>query len=450
MAIVSRFKYIYAPIFTTPARYIDLMGGRGRGGSYTGTDFFLFMITQPGYFRGCFLRQVLSDVRTSLFQDFKDRIDENISVDPFDFDINETTMTIVYRPTGNMIVSKGVVKAGSRTAKLKSLAGITHVLIEEADELSQEDFRQLDLSLRTIKTDSVKVFRIFNPPNKEHWIWQDYILTEATAKDYFGFTPPEKAEYFKAVPRQDRSICAIYSTYHDNIINLDKSTLQIMEQMYEKDPEYFFTVILGLISEGAKGRIYSRWKAITQQEFIDVDARSMFVLDFGLTSPAGLAELKFVKNNLYINELNYEGMTNKEIAFKMCQLGVGKNIIIADSAEPHSISKIRRGWGTDEMGEEIRAVAMENGKLKEMYFQLRDGFNIYPAAKGPGSIKAGISMVKDYNVFYTEGSKNLQKEYINYKWALDKNKFPIDEPIDDFNHLMDPIRYGCQARAAYY
>src|ERR1700733_4822611 len=119
----------FAPVLTTKKRYIDIAGGRGRGGSYFGTDYFLFKITQPGYFRGYFVRQAFADIRLSLFRDFKDRINSNPTVDINDFNINENELSILYKPTGNYIFSKGVKSDGSRTAKMKSLAGATHVLI---------------------------------------------------------------------------------------------------------------------------------------------------------------------------------------------------------------------------------------------------------------------------------------------------------------------------------
>lgn len=73
------FNEIYEPVFSTDKRYIDIWGGRGRGGSHFGTDYFLFMITQPRYFRGYFVRQVYADIRDSLFRDFKDRIEDKPS-----------------------------------------------------------------------------------------------------------------------------------------------------------------------------------------------------------------------------------------------------------------------------------------------------------------------------------------------------------------------------------
>lgn len=132
--IEFHFNEIYAAVFTTDKRIIDIRGGRGRGGSHFGTDYFLFLLTQPQYFRGYFIRKTLKDIKTSLFQDIKDRIYENPGIDINDFHINENNYSLLYKPTGNMIISKGITGSKGRTAKMKSLSGATHVLIEEADQ----------------------------------------------------------------------------------------------------------------------------------------------------------------------------------------------------------------------------------------------------------------------------------------------------------------------------
>jgi phage terminase large subunit len=44
--------------------------------------------------------------------------------------------------------------------------------------------------------------------------------------------------------------------------------------------------------------------------------------------------------------------------------------------------------------------------------------------------------------YYTESSINADKELQEYKWALDKNKEPTNQPIDDWNHFCDSCRYS--------
>lgn len=446
MATISQiFNKIYAPVFKTQCRYIDIWGGRGRGGSHFATDYFLHKITQPHYFRGYFVRQAFNDIRDSLFRDFKDRIADNDSVKEEDFAINESEMRITYKPTGNMIISKGVKKDGSRTAKMKSLAGATHVIVEEADELGEDDFDQMDLSLRTTKS-QIQILRVFNPPHKQHWIWRDYVLLDAEKPVDFL---EEKFTYFKAVPKDASNVCSIFSTFENNLRNLDSGTITKFESFKTNKKEYYFTVIKGLVSEGMKGRIYSGWNKITDAEFNAIDARSIIGIDFGVTT-GGIVEVKIVKNNLYIRELYYGGATDKEIAMKLARIGITQqHTIIADSADPLKIGRLRRGWDKDEL------IALANGKgfteeeiLK--YPVLLNGFTIYGVAKPPGSIKDGIGLIQDYNVFATDSSSNLWNEYKNYKWGLDKNKNPTDDPEDDNNHIMDPTRYVAMSKGRYF
>jgi phage terminase large subunit len=79
-----------------------------------------------------------------------------------------------------------------------------------------------------------------------------------------------------------------------------------------------------------------------------------------------------------------------------------------------------------------------------MINQLRRlGLQAYQAKKGQGSVNAGILHLKQFNVYYTESSKNLHNERIKYMWAKDATTGkPINTPIDKYNHLMDSCRYS--------
>lgn len=65
-----------------------------------------------------------------------------------------------------------------------------------------------------------------------------------------------------------------------------------------------------------------------------------------------------------------------------------------------------------------------------------------PAKKGQGSIMAGISLLKEYDIFVSQDSKNLYKEYNNYYWEELKDGTIINKPKDAFNHLQDALRYA--------
>jgi phage terminase large subunit len=402
MEIHEEFSAKYADLFTTKARYIDLWGGRGRGGSHTATAYFLHLITCPGYFRGYFMREVFSDIRESLWRDFKDRIQENDSLDENDFDLNETSMTATYRPTGNTIMSKGFKKSsGNRTAKLKSIAGATHVLIEEFDEISENDFNQLDDSLRTVKG-QLQVLRVFNPPPKNHWVWKNNYVLE---------THPGIKGYYTAKATGSPFHLSVFSTFRDNLVNLNESTVLKFLRYQQDDPEYYATIIEGLISEGKRGRIFRNWKrCVTMPGAYE----KFYGLDFGFSGdPAALVESENHNKDIWIDEKIYtHGLTNSDLSRRMRELGISKSAkIYADSAEPKDIEDLRRmGW------------------------------NVMEGVKG--SITNGIKFLMEYNIHVTESSKNIWKENEDYCWALDQHKEPTNEPEDAHNHANDAIRYA--------
>lgn len=409
--ITFHFNKIYASVFTTTKRIIDIRGGRGRGGSHFGTDYFLYKLTNSEYFRGYFVRYTFNDIKGSLFQDIKDRIAEKPELDINDFHINENNYSLIYKPTGNKIISKGVTGSKGRTAKMKSLAGATHVLIEEANEIDEQSFDQLDLSLRTVKTQHIQIIRIYNQPPKNHWIYRDYNLIEA-----------EIPGYFRAEPRVDADVLSIFSTYHDNLRNLNPSTVRKFEAFRETNPDYYYNQICGLISEGVKGRVYDNWQHISDVEYDALELPHVYVVDFGYGGdPTALIKVKWENDIRYVKELIYDtDLDNLSLAQRMRALGItGKDLIIADPGNGGNlrIAELRRGW---------------NGELR---------FNIFPAVKGVGSIKAGIGMVKSTITYMTESSVNGWREYQEYRWQLDADKNPTDQPVDKFNHIMDCRRY---------
>jgi phage terminase large subunit len=97
----------------------------------------------------------------------------------------------------------------------------------------------------------------------------------------------------------------------------------------------------------------------------------------------------------------------------MHQRGItGSDEIVADSAEPKSIQELYAG-----------------------------GFNVHPALKGPDSIRAGISKIRQYKIRVTARSRNLIRELKNYRWKIDKDGNSLNVPIDNYNHGLDAVRY---------
>ena len=110
-----------------------------------------------------------------------------------------------------------------------------------------------------------------------------------------------------------------------------------------------------------------------------------------------------------------KGLSNKRICANITALGYAKERITADSAEPKSIDE-----------------------LKSM------GLRVSPAVKGRDSISNGIQFIQDFEIIVHPRCVNFLTEIQNYVWSKDKFGKKLNTPIDDFNHLMDAMRYALE------
>ena len=145
-----------------------------------------------------------------------------------------------------------------------------------------------------------------------------------------------------------------------------------------------------------------------------------FGIDFGFSQdPTALVAVYKSGNRLYLEELLYEkGLVTKDIVDKLNRLDITKSEEIwADSAEPRLI--------------------------EELY---RSGFNIKPVVKGKDSIKFGISVMQNYDIFIASKSQNLINEMYAYQYAQDKYGYVTDTPEGGLDHLIDAARYCCMMK----
>jgi phage terminase large subunit len=255
----------------------------------------------------------------------------------------------------------------------------------EANELGyREEFFQL-----LMRTED-KIFLDFNPDDENIWI-----NTELEQKRLFDKGDVE----------------VIVSTYKDNTF-LPKGLVEEIEYLEKTDPEFW--KVYGLGQYGKKyGLIF---ESVNVVESIPEGAKLIgYGHDFGFTNdPSTTLAVYKQDGQLFIDELLYErNLTNQDISDRWRALSITKqHDIIADSAEPKSI--------------------------EELY---RLGWNVYPATKGPDSIKNGIDIIKRYKLNATARSVNFLKETRSYKWAEDKDGQQLNKPIDYMNHTIDALRY---------
>lgn len=200
---------------------------------------------------------------------------------------------------------------------------------------------------------------------------------------------------------------------------LDEADLRLFNRMKINNPKRY--KVAGLGGWGiVDGLIYEHWKEEAFDLGIIRNLDSAFGLDFGYTNDptalfCGAIDLKNKKIYVY-DEMYQRGMSNKAIYEKIDQMGYSKERITGDSAEPKSIDELQ-GLG------------------------LR---RITGALKGKDSINNGIQFIQDFEIIIHPRCVNFITEISNYTWAEDKFGNKINKPIDDFNHLMDAMRYAVE------
>lgn len=424
---------LYQPVFTAKdVRIVDVLGGRGRGGSYFLAQHALISLLSDTYFRGFLMRAIHKDVRTSLWRGFRDqfnalaeagKIDENL------FAISDREMKVTNRVNGNTLQSKGFrTSAGGQTANLKSLEGATTIYIEEAEETTYYQHKQLSDSLRTTKG-KLQIFRAWNIPTKDHYLVQKWYkiepvaLVDSMGKEYEG--------YFKLKPRGKKGHLMLFGTYHDNEKNIAPAKREEYEAYFYDDPEHYFSDILGYSSGGAKGVIFKfrqhwqTWKNLPDPEFYVT-----FGLDFGgaggdQTDDAdGGSKTVFTK--LYINKSTLSVYVKVLIYKGYIAPAELLRIVLAHTAGGYS-------------------VLADNARQDKIQDLLNGGANVVAAKTregGSSSVTTGYTIMKKYKLFIHEDDTHAQTELNNHRWAVKPSGEYTGQPEDKFKDVLDAIRYA--------
>ena len=317
------------------------------------------------------IRKTMPSLKASVMRDFFQILENEGIYSP----ANHNKSSSQYNLFGNMIEFVSIDQPARIRGRKRHIA-----FLNEANELTFEDFTQ------TILRTSEIMIMDFNPSDVFSWIY-DKVMTR---KD---------ASFFK-------------STYLDNPF-LDENTIKEIEYLKLTDANYWR--IYGLGERGLNiAAIFPHFNQVDE-----IPERAKFIsfgLDWGFTNDA-TALISVYKDglDLYVQEHLYEtGLTNNDLSRKMRDIGVERKEIIADSAEPKSITELSR-----------------------------QGFLIKGAKKGPDSIRLGIDVMKRHRIYITNESINLIKEMQSYKWKTDRNGNQINEPESGNDHAIDALRYVC-------
>lgn len=160
---------IYIPLIEDKSDVLIIKGGAGSGKSvFSHQKIVLRTETEKGH-KFLALRKVANTIKDSIFPLFKSIISDFGTL--HEYEINKTDKTFTHIPTGNQILCRGL----DEPEKIKSIQGVTGVLMEEATEFTHEDFTQLLLRIRGEKENYIQYMMCFNPISENHWIKKELV-----------------------------------------------------------------------------------------------------------------------------------------------------------------------------------------------------------------------------------------------------------------------------------
>ena len=389
----------YGSFWRFKGRYRVVKGSRASKKSKTTVLWYISKMMQHKESNLLVVRKTYRTLKDSCFTELKWAINR-LKVSHL-WRIKESPLEMEYLPTGQKIYFRGLDDPLKVTSITVDVGQLCWMWIEEAYEITNEsDFDILDESIRgQVAEDLFKqVTLTFNPWNEHHWI---------------------KKRFFDA--EEDEDVFASTTNYLCNEF-LDKADKKVFETMKRNNPRRY--QVAGLGNWGiVDGLIYENWReeAFNLDEIRKMSGiKSAFGLDFGYTNDpstlfCGLVDLQGKKIFVF-DEMYEHGMSNERIATKIKELGYEKERITADSAEPKSIDRLA------DLG--IHRIAR--------------------ARKGKDSIMNGIDFIQGFEIIIHPQCVKFITEISNYTWDKDKFGKTINRPIDDFNHLMDAMRYGLE------
>lgn len=388
----SVFNEVYYPRLTVYDIDTEVYyGGGGSGKSHFITQKLLYKyLKYPG--RKCLVvRKVNATLKDSVFALFESIISDWSLYDQCKR--NKTDLTIEL-PNGSVFIFKGM----DDPEKIKSIANIDDIWVEESSELDQFDFDQLGLRLRS-RNPYNQIFVSFNPVSKENWVYKRWF------KDGY-----DKSTNF-----------VMHTTYKDNRF-LPDSYIKRLEGYKKNNPIYYQIYCLGEFATLDK-LVYSRWEEDIFDPFEILKAKphrkAVFGTDFGYTNDYTTLICSIVDDVdkiIWVYDEHYQKhMTNEDIYKMYLDHRVAGERIVCDSSEPKSIEELRRLGCKRVVG----------------------------AVKGRDSIMNGIQLINQYRIIVHTNCKEFKEELRNYTYVKDKSTGEyINKPIDKYNHGLDAWRYS--------
>ena len=381
------FNEAYFPmLFDYSHRWEVYMGSAGSGKShFIAQKLVLKALKEKRRILVC--RRYGSTIKNSVFQLFLDTLRFFKILDKCK--VNNTDR-VIELPNGSKFIFSGL----DNEEKLLSIQNIDTIFVEEVFEVPREIVDQLNLRMRGRAKDQ-QIYLAFNPVSISSWLYK-FVEEE----------PPES--FFK-----------LKTTYKDNRF-LPKEYVNALEDMRRTNPNKARVYVDGEWGVDVDAQVFKNWSIedININELLQNPEVEVRVgTDFGYVDASTIAVTLYDKKNktIYIIDEYYKrGASLDELANAYYDLGINKQTIYCDSAEPRSIE-----------------------------FLCSQGLRARKGIKGRGSVEAGIAFLQNHTIVVLPKCENMIRELENFVYLKDKDTGLLTNKTDHaYSHLVDALRYA--------
>lgn len=393
-----KFEVLFKPKGRT--RYTVITSGRAGAKSYAVSSA-LVNDTYNDDYNTLFVRYTMVAAKDSIIPEFLDKID----LFQCEGDFYSTAKDVVNLQSKGRIMFRGlVVNSKNQISRFKSIAKLKRCVIDEAQEVNDESlFDQIDQTIRSDEVDN-EMWIVWNPPrDKSNWIYKRFFVEPGVDITFNGVKD---------------DVTYIYTTYLENVHNLNQSFINTAEKTRLKNPDKYLNEYLGLVIGYKEGQIY-RWTAMSEAEWEPTRQTLCYGVDWGYTNdPSAVVRVDFDYDTktVYLKEVMYEKEKQprdvaRAIRADMERAHTGDVLVYCDPARPEHIAEMRRL-----------------------------GIN---AVKAVNKNKAGrIDYLRGFDVVYDGEHIGMEADSYSFKpHPQDKTQF-TNEPEDGNDHLMDAASYG--------
>ena len=248
--------------------------------------------------------------------------------------------------------------------------------------------------------------------------WEAYHQLAIRTKDIIWIDFNPTCEFWVHTELQtDPDTETLVLTYLDNesLAESIKNDIEVAREKAKDSPywdNWWRVYGLGMVGK-VEGLIYNNWTQIDDKDF-PIKHEQHFAIDWGFTnSPTVLIRLVIIQDSIYVQEEIYQtGLSNQTLIQMIRHKGINRELIIADSEDPKSISELADS-----------------------------GLNVKGSIKFPGYVNKAIELLQSKKIYVTKSSVNVIRELRSYTWLYDRktNKY-INTPVKDQDHALDAIK----------